>query len=296
MTTTQPLAEVFGFPLSNQSPEALRHRKARLCPYHNVVANCTKDKANEPLGVCSIFDASSRLVITCPVRFREAWYIAEDAANFFFPAHLHWTSLSEVRLNDQFGKSAGNIDLVLVAYDERGRIQDFGALEVQAVYISGNVRRLFEQFMRDPAEYASIGWVNRQNLPRPDYLSSSRKRLVPQLIYKGGILHAWHKKQAVAVHRGFFETLPSLPQVSQTEAEMVWLVYDLVLDQVSNVYRLTLVDRVYTLFRPIVEQITTPNPGQMGLFVDSLQEKLDAKFSGGDNPPDVPTLFEFFED
>lgn len=294
--TTQPLAEVFGFPLNNQSPEALRHRKLRLCPYHNVVANCTKDKANDPLGVCSIFDPLDRLVITCPVRFREGWLIAENAAEFFFPPSLHWTSLSEVRLNDQFGKSAGNIDLVLVAYDEQGRIQDFGALEVQAVYISGNVRRLFEQFMRDPSEYANRSWVSRQNLPRPDYLSSSRKRLVTQLIYKGGILHAWHKKQAVAVHRAFFETLPPLQQVSQIEAEMVWLVYDLVPDPSINQYRLTLTERVYTLFRPIVEQITTPNPGPMALFVDYLQEKLDAKFGGSDNPPDTPTLLDFFED
>lgn len=294
--TKQPLGEVFGFPVDNQSPEAVRHRKLRLCPYHNVVANCTKDKANDPLGVCSIFDTLGQSVITCPVRFRESWLIAEDAAEFFFPPHLHWTSLSEVRLNDQFGKSAGNIDLVLVAYDERGRIQDFGALEVQAVYISGNVRRLFEHFIRDPAEYAGLGWVNRQNLPRPDYLSSSRKRLVPQLIYKGGILHAWQKKQAVAVHRGFFDTLPPLQQVSKSEAEMVWLVYDLVLDPAHNQYQLTLLERVYTLFRPIVEQITTPNPGPMGPFVDYLQEKLDAKFSGSDNPPDAPTLLDFFED
>ena len=29
----------------------------------------------------------------------------------------------------------------------------------------------------------------------PDYLSSSRKRLVPQLIYKGSILKAWGKNR-----------------------------------------------------------------------------------------------------
>jgi len=54
-------------------------------------------------------------------------------------------SFIEVRLNDANGKSAGNIDAVLVAYDEQGKVYDFGALEIQAVYISGKVREPFEQ-------------------------------------------------------------------------------------------------------------------------------------------------------
>jgi hypothetical protein len=79
----RPLAEVFGFPPDNLSPEAERYRRSRLCPYNNKVPSCTKDKANDPLGVCSVRDGSD-LAITCPVRFREDWIIAEDAAAFFF--------------------------------------------------------------------------------------------------------------------------------------------------------------------------------------------------------------------
>ena len=79
-----PLAEVFGFPTNNDSPEAQRYRKNCLCPYNNRVANCTKDKANDPLGVCSVFESEDRIAITCPVRFRQDWLIAEDAAAFFF--------------------------------------------------------------------------------------------------------------------------------------------------------------------------------------------------------------------
>jgi hypothetical protein len=135
----QPLAEVFGYPITNQSNEAKRCRQHALCPFGNRVPNCTKDKANDPLGVCSIFDGE-KVVITCPVRFRERWVIAEDAASFFFPKGARWTTLTEVRLKDKHGNSAGNIDVVLCAYDDRGRVTDFGALEVQAVYISGNVR------------------------------------------------------------------------------------------------------------------------------------------------------------
>lgn len=123
----QPLAEVFGFPIDNRTREAKRCRDNSLYPFGNKVPNCTKDKANDPLGVCSILDGGD-VVITCPVRFREKWIIAEDAARFFFPRGAKWTTLTEVRLKDNFGKSAGNIDVVLCSYNERGKVTDFGAL------------------------------------------------------------------------------------------------------------------------------------------------------------------------
>lgn len=105
----QPLAEAFGFPTDNLSSDAVRYRKNKLCPFNNKVPNCTKDKANSPLGVCSVFEGES-LAITCPVRLREDWLIAEDAAAFFFPEGSTWTSLTEVRVREKNGKAAGNID------------------------------------------------------------------------------------------------------------------------------------------------------------------------------------------
>jgi hypothetical protein len=76
-----PLAEVFGFPTNNLSPEADRYRRLRLCPFNNKVPSCTKDKAENPLGVCTVYEGD-KLAITCPIRFREDWLIAEDAAAF----------------------------------------------------------------------------------------------------------------------------------------------------------------------------------------------------------------------
>jgi hypothetical protein len=196
----QPLAEVFGFPIDNFTPEAESFRSAKLCPYNNKVPSCTKVKANDPLGVCSMFDAGD-LAMICPVRFRQNWLIVQDAAKFFFSKGTLWTTLVEVRLDDKNKQSAGNIDVVLVAYDEKGRIVDFGALEVQAVYVSGNIRRPFDHYMENPQERSSMDWSGKIGYPNPDYLSSSRKRLAPQLIYKGGILNSWNKKIVVALHQ-----------------------------------------------------------------------------------------------
>ncbi len=290
-----PLHEVFGFPYWNQSPTAQRHRLHRLCPYNNKGPNCTKDKANSPLGVCSITEGNSDIAIVCPIRFRQDWVVAEDAAAFFFPRGSQWTSLTEIRLNDRYGNSAGNIDIVLLSYDEHGRLTDFGSLEIQAVYISGNIRKPFEYYMEDPPGRQNMDWSKRRGQPRPDYLSSSRKRLVPQLIYKGSILKSWGKKQAVAIHTGFYRTLPRLEEVTLSEADMAWLVYDLIHDGQEDRYRLTLNRTVYTLFEPALDQITTPEPGSLEEFVDQLQEGLDKTLDDDLNPPDAPTLDQLMD-
>ena len=162
--TCNPLAEVFGFPADNLSPEAERHRSTRLCPYNNRVPQCTKDRAKDPLGVCSV-RARDDVVITCPVRFREGGLVTKDAAEFLFGSSTRWTALTEVPLNDAHGRSAGNIDVVLVEYDKDVRIVDFGALEVQAVYISGNVRRPFAYYMEDPSSRYDMDWTREVNYP-----------------------------------------------------------------------------------------------------------------------------------
>ena len=284
----QPLAEVFGFPINNHSPEAKRCRENALCPFGNKVPNCTKDKANDPLGVCSILDGKN-VVITCPVRFREKWIIAEDAAAFFFPKRTKWTTLTEVRLKDKLGGSAGNIDVVLCSYDERGKVTDFGALEVQAVYISGNVRNPFEHYMEDPKGRTKMDWSTRPNYPNPDYLSSSRKRLAPQLIFKGGIFQTWRKKTAVALNRGFFETLPILKEVDPGKADIAWFVYDLVLDPAKKVYVLQRWKTVYTKFTESLEKITRSEAGNIADFVDVLQDKVDVKLDNL-SPPDTEVI------
>lgn len=271
---TNPLAEVFGYPITNESKDAKRSRRLRLCPFNNNVPNCTKDKAQNPLGVCTIYEGE-KMAITCPVRFRERWIIAEDMANFLFPPGTTWTSLTEVRLKDKNGLSAGNIDLVLVSYDDRGKLLDFGALEVQGVYISGNVRNPFEAYME--CKSPTFTWPHENLYPRPDYLSSSRKRLIPQLIYKGGILSSWKKKIGVALHEDFFKTLPTLPVVDKADANIVWFVYKLKTDTKNNRYTLSKKKTVYTEFKDALSRISNPQPGPIEDFIKELQIKLDEK-------------------
>lgn len=170
---------------------------------------------------------------------------------------------------------------------------DFGSLEVQAVYISGNIRRPFEYFMMDPGSRAGMDWGSEPHYPRPDYLSSSRKRLAPQLLFKGGILYSWGKRLAVAMNESFFSTLPMIERVSRDRAQVAWLLYELGLTASGGGgpkrYELVKVDEVYTEFSPALASITTPSPGDVGDFVSVLQAKLDEQL---ENAPNTRTIEE----
>lgn len=273
MNAGQPLAEVFGFLTTDQSGSAKRYRSHRLCPFNNKVPNCTKDKAKDPLGVCSVY-YDKHPVVTCPIRFREDWRITDDAASFFFKDGTNWSSLTEVRLYDFQGKSAGNIDVVLVAYDDNGKVVDFGSLEVQAVYILGNVREPFAYFMKDPEKRGTMDWTKEPNYPRPDFLSSSRKRLAPQLLFKGGILHNWKKKMAVALDKSFFSTLPKLKRVPKSKADIAWFVYDLSPSSEQRM-ELTKQDVIYSEWPDFLDRPASIAAGDYNQFLKQLDAMLD---------------------
>jgi hypothetical protein len=217
----QPLAEIFGFPVDNGSSEAERYRQNRLCPYNNKVPNCTKDSVTNPLGICSIFHGEE-LAITCPVRLRQDWMIAEHAASFFFPSGTKWTTLLEVRLRDKQGRSAGNIDVVLVSYDESEKITNFGALHIQAASIS--------------EQTSGSVWNN----------------LNPQIFLKGAIFRAWGKKQAIAVQRSFYETLPAMPSTEPRNADTAWLIYDFCYDPQKRKYAIKQSEVIYSRFDSVL--------------------------------------------
>ncbi|MFZ4524502.1 MAG: NotI family restriction endonuclease [Chlorobium sp.] len=272
-TFKHPLGEIFGFTATDQSPKAQRYRSHRHCPFNNKVPNCTNDQLKNPLGVCSVLH-NDKPVITCPVRFREDWMITDDAADFFFKEGTRWSSLTEVHLNDANGKSSGNIDVMLVAYDEQGKIIDFGTVEVHAAYISGNLREPFEYYMQEPKSHALMDWTAQPNYPQPDFLSAARKSLVPQLLFKGGILHSWNKKIAVAIDKSLFDTLPSLNCVKKEDADIAWFIYrlELITEGDKECYQLKKIDVVYTQFQSTLSSITAISAGNVDDFVKFIPE------------------------
>jgi hypothetical protein len=166
----------------------------------------------------------------------------------------------------------------LVSYDDKGRVIDFGSLEVQSVYISGNLTGPFTAYLENPSP--KFTWNKALKYPKPDYLSSSRKRLVPQIIAKGSILKQWNKKQVVALQTKFYETLPPLPEVDKGKSDFAFFLYDLVPDKDGQKLSLKLQRVVYTNFKSALEQIAKFEAGSVNEFTKLLQKKLDAKRTG----------------
>ena len=89
----------------------------------------------------------------------------------------------------------------------------------------------------------------------------------------------------------FFNTLPHMDEVDQSQAEMAWLIYDLQHNQQR--YQLVRSKTVYTRFSTALDKITMAEPGDIQSFIDHLQEKLDDKLENS-SPPDAPTILDVF--
>jgi hypothetical protein len=131
-------------------------------------------------------------------------------------------------------RAAGKIDNVLVTR-RHGRL-DWCALEVQAVYVQGSsYEREFEAIrasgMQPPIPASGF---------RPDYRSSSAKRLAPQLQLKVPTLRRWGKKMAVAVDEAFFASMGAMPTVQAVaDCDVAWFVvgFDDLEDGTSRIAR-----------------------------------------------------------
>ena len=101
---------------------------------------------------------------------------------------------------------------------------------------------------------------------------------------------------AVAVDQTFFATLPELPQVAADQADVAWLVYDLLENAQTSRYQLTRTQTVYTQFTPALLRLTNPEPGAEEPFRQLLQRKLKEKQRTENLSPDAPTIPELFTD
>jgi len=239
------IAEWYGHPFLSVAPRerrelartALKETGANPvppCPFQRSIRRCGK-----PGGVCALqhyeAGADGRIaaprgtpVAVCPNRFEQDRMLISWLAEIVgFPAD----GLSAARevpfmKSPTTEKPAGLIDIV-VARDAAGALRWYG-LEIQAVYFSGKgmasmFRALRDDFHGMPPFPDSVR--------RPDWRSSSAKRLMPQLQIKGPTLRRWASKVAVAVDRPFFDSLGGVspsPTQDLDAGDVIWMVPELV--------------------------------------------------------------------
>lgn len=218
---------------------ALREGNPPDCPFQKRKVPCSKRG-----GVCTlrrynrtvggeVVPSDESPVIVCPNRFDEEDLVIHWLAEI---VGLDWR-LTRIAREVPFmqststGKTAGRIDLVL-ANDVEGDLLWYG-LEIQAVYFSGPGMTSEFQRLKDRI----IGTVPYpDSVRRPDWRSSSAKRLMPQLQIKVPTLRRWGTKLAVAVDEAFFDAIggpSSSPIKDLDEGEVIWLV-----PRISNGLRL----------------------------------------------------------
>lgn len=282
------IGEWFGVPLTALTPEqrreiaaaALGERSQLPCPFQDNQPPCRKAG-----GVCSlqlygegqdgrIGNPESAPVIVCPARFEQDRTVIRWLAEIVgFPADETMLAreipfMQSISTN----KPAGKIDLVIGRVSS-GALQWYG-LEIQAVYFSGGgMTSQFEILRDDPAPVPPYPNLVR----RPDWRSSSAKRLMPQLQIKAPTVRRWQTKIAVAVDRPFFESVggPS-PNHSQdiNDGDIIWLVPDLVRNTANGRYVLARGHWEVLTLEASTDKLLAARTISRNAFEESLLNKL----------------------
>lgn len=250
------------------------------CPFQESQPPCSKRG-----GVCSIQryrqDEGERLgmpaggpVIVCPRRFEDGQLLVRWLAEIvgFAPDETMVAREVPFMRGVQSDRAAGKIDLV-VARDLNGGLSWYG-LEIQAVYFSGQgMQSEFEGLLGDRQERPPFPNAVR----RPDWRSSSAKRLMPQLQIKVPTLRRWASKIAVAVDRPFFDAVggPS-PEFSHdlTDGDIIWLVPELS-PEGSGGYQLSRGHWEVLTLEDSISKLLAAETVQHATFVETLRRKLE---------------------
>lgn len=205
--------------------ERSRDGEPKRCPFDAA------KKCNKKGGVCTIrqyvqshdgdaVPANDVVCTVCPRRFWESdtvvRWIGKTLLDVEDPIQIREVGF----LVTDADKRAGRIDTILCDPKSTGDNVRWCAVETQAVYFSGAAMG---------AEFESIERMRgRMPFPlqrRPDFRSSSSKRLEPQLTTKCPTLSRWGKKTAVVVDRPFFDSLSNMGEAQEIEnSDVVWFV------------------------------------------------------------------------
>lgn len=269
-----------------------KERQLTPCPFRStseIIVPCTKEGGvctlrlyelnHESNSVAPVQGQKGELVTTCPHRFQELGIIYQWIGQTLL-GHERPVVVAEVgfleqvgeeKLEDASSEDVGRIDSVLV-HPNLGQLS-WCALEVQAVYFSGNtMRREFEELRVESLLGLPFPSAHR----RPDFRSSGPKRLMPQLQIKVPTLRRWGKKMAVLVDRPFFDSLGKMEDVKDvSNCDIAWFVVRY--DESGGKATLTPNFVKLTTLENAVEGLTGGSPVTLTQFEARMREKLDPK-------------------
>ena len=269
MTKKYAIAEWFGRPFQDLSASerqslarsALGNKPAPSCPFQQGQPLCGKAG-----GVCSIRVGEEQPVITCPKRFEEGDLLPRWLARIAGFSKPYLAREVPFMRSPATGRPAGRIDLV-VSGDEKASAW-FG-LEIQAVYFSGQgMQADFELFLKSTDATPPEPTARR----RPDWRSSSAKRLMPQLQIKAPTLRRWGTKLAVAVDLPFYQAIggPSAsPSHDLNDGDIMWLI-----PRIDEHYHLQECHWEVLSLEASSDKLLSAETVKRGEFEDALRSKM----------------------
>ena len=289
MSSRYGIAEWYGQPFLALS-SADRQRFARValqedrnippCPFQKGGPPCSKRG-----GVCSFRrygkSEDGRLglpqgspAIFCPSRFEEKQLLIKWLAEIvgFSPDEAMVAREVPFMRGTGTDRPAGKIDLV-VARISTSDLKWYG-LEIQAVYFSGKGM---------PSEFLNLADDRHPTPPfpnkvrRPDWRSSSAKRLLPQLQIKVPTLRRWGSKIAVAVDRPFFDSVggpSSAPNRDLNDGDIIWLVPELQ-RRADGGYQLTRGQWEVLTLEETEKKLLAAEPIRRDVFEHELESRLE---------------------
>lgn len=281
--------------LAAENSKPKKDRAKQLCPFQarKQDAICSKDG-----GVCSlrlysyaehpgtgramgvpVEGKQGDLRATCPNRFHENLevfkWVGETILGDSDPMLVAEVGFLEAgaTTDNEGGEDVGRIDMVLVSSKTPpGAPMEWAALEIQAVYFSGNAMTgEFEAF-----NDAAVDWVIfPAGRRRPDYRSSGPKRLMPQLQIKVPTLRRWGKKMAVVVDRAFFDSIGEMDNVKDiSNADIAWFVVRFEEVEGENRTRIVRDEVRYTTLERSVEGLTGGKAVPLPTFESRITDKF----------------------
>lgn len=260
-----------------RKPDAVCSKEGGVCSLRLYSYRAHPDNGRAT-GV-SVDRKQGDLRATCPYRFHEELeifkWVGETILGDTYPLLVGEVGFLEAgaSTDNEAGDDVGRIDMVLVSSSTpKGAPMNWAALEIQAVYFSGNAMKSEFEALKDPA----VDWVPFPvGRRRPDYRSSGPKRLMPQLQIKVPTLRRWGKKMAVVVDRAFFDSIGEMDNVADlSNADIAWFIVRF--QEIEGEKRTRIVrDEVrYTTLERSVEGLTGGKPVPLLVFENRIAGKL----------------------
>ncbi|MBN2007069.1 MAG: hypothetical protein JXA21_27205 [Anaerolineae bacterium] len=183
-------AEIFGYPIENQSEEAQAARESHWCPFLNHRCDKKSRLLDFPFGVCSV-ERGGEIYAICPHRFEEPGAIAGVSRVMADIIEHYFGDFNNLMIFPEVGRpNVGSIDYVLARHKPMyPEVEDFVLVEFQSDSTTGT-----GALVESVRDFFAGHDLQERSYPFGMNTYDSIKRAITQLMNKGIVYETWDAK------------------------------------------------------------------------------------------------------